>query len=135
MHQAPEVFQDSSGVIRAIVVRASHVASGVQFLTDDSMSLQLGLMSRGPDTPVAPHRHLRQTRTVPDTLEVLLVRSGTMNVELLGLEGDTIHKTVLHAGDVILLAGGAHAMTFPGPCDLLEVKQGPYRAESDKEYL
>ena len=43
-----------------------------------------------------------------------------------------LKSTVLHQGDVILLAYGGHGFEILENCEMIEVKQGPYEGEQDK---
>jgi len=39
----------------------------------------------------------------------------------------------LHQGDIVLLAFGGHGFEVIESCEMIEVKQGPYAGEKDKE--
>ena len=43
-----------------------------------------------------------------------------------------MESTILHAGDVILLADGGHGFKMLEQSEIIEVKQGPYCGERDK---
>ena len=47
--------------------------------------------------------------------------------------GKKLGGCFLLPGDVVLLAHGGHGFTMLEPSEMIEVKQGPYAGEQDKE--
>jgi hypothetical protein len=47
-------------------------------------------------------------------------------------ERNYLESRILHQGDVLLLASGGHGFEMLEPCEIIEVKQGPYAGEADK---
>ncbi|MDR0467153.1 MAG: hypothetical protein LBH94_07335 [Deltaproteobacteria bacterium] len=123
-----------NGTTLAIVLRASYTAEGIHFLTPDSFSQQLGYMKRPQGHVVSPHSHNPVTRTIEWTQEVLLVKSGRVRLDLYAPESrEYLESRVLEAGDVVLLAHGGHGLVMLEESEIIEVKQGPYTGEADKE--
>lgn len=129
-----ETYLDEE-TIQAIVIRKNAKSPNVSFLTDPQNSFQMGLMTRNREMPVIQHRHNAVKREINDTQEFLLVRQGNMNVQLFDRNSCMNHEIELFEGDCILLCNGAHAIQFDDFCELLEIKQGPYAFEEDKEYI
>ena len=119
---------------QAIVVRTDAVVSGIQFLTPLSFGQQLGLMSRPEGFVVPLHKHNLVSRSIEQTQEVLVIRKGTCEVDLVSLDGAEV-SVKLSAGDVIMLANGAHRVRMTSACEILEIKQGPYTEALDKTIL
>lgn len=119
----------------AIVLRHDYSVPGIRFFSPPSFSQQLGLMSRPSGHRVAPHRHNPVERTIKVTQEVLLIRSGSCQVNLYDEANMIEHTIELSSGDVILLAHGGHEVIMKTDCEILEVKQGPYAGEHDKSPL
>jgi hypothetical protein len=123
------------GKLLAIIVRA-HVASEKKynFLTDSDSSLQLGVSNYPGGEVIPAHVHLRPEVTVPTGIEYILVKSGRLRVKL--YDGETreqLSVQELAPGDSILLIAGGHGFDVLEPCQILEVKQGPYLSkEKDK---
>jgi hypothetical protein len=92
-------------------------------------------MKRPSGYRVPTHRHNPVSRTILNTQEVLMIRSGECQVKLFDDLGRVIHTVNLFTGDVILLAKGAHEVFMVTECDILEVKQGPYVGKEDKTLL
>ena len=120
---------------RAIVIRFSERASGIEFYSPPNFPQQIGLMSRPAGSEVPPHIHNIIPRTISQTQEVLVIRHGTCEVVLFDEFPDGETKIQLNAGDAILLSHGAHAVKMISDCEILEIKQGPYAGVHDKVLL
>jgi mannose-6-phosphate isomerase-like protein (cupin superfamily) len=121
------------GLTLAIIMRRSFQREGIQFLTPDNFSQQLGYMKRPPGYVIAPHVHCPVKREVHYTKEVLFIRSGRLRVDFYDEQKCYLKSTFLEQGDVILLAYGGHGFEMLEECEIIEVKQGPYAGEGDKE--
>ena len=44
-----------------------------------------------------------------------------------------LESRILRPGDVVLLGHGGHGFSMLEPSEMIEVKQGPYAGEQDKE--
>ena len=117
----------------AIIVRASFSADGIEFLTPDAYSLQLGFMTRPKGYSIEPHLHLPVERKAIYTQEVLFIRRGSVRVDFYTQEKEYLFSRVLNQGDLILLICGGHGFHAIDEVDIVEVKQGPYLADGDKE--
>ncbi len=115
----------------AIIVRNNESVEGIQFFTPGNFPQQMGLMSRPSGYVVPRHKHNLVRREIELTQEVLLLRKGTMNIEI-SLDDGSIETVQLDQGDIILLAKGEHRITMLNDCEILEVKQGPYAGPNDK---
>ena len=115
----------------AIIVRSSESVEGIQFFTPGNFPQQMGLMSRPAGYVVPRHKHNLVPREIELTQEVLLLRKGTMNIEI-SLDDGSTETVQLVQGDIILLAKGEHRITMLNDCEILEVKQGPYAGPNDK---
>ena len=116
----------------ALILRRSFRREGIEFLTANDYSQQLGYMNRPAGYVIPPHVHNPVPREVRYTKEVLFVRSGRVRVDFYSDAQAYIESTVLEAGDVILLAFGGHGFEMLEPTEMIEVKQGPYVGEQDK---
>ena len=116
----------------AIIIRREFRRDGIEFFTPDNFSQQLAYMNRPAGYVIAPHVHNPVRREVHYTKEVLFIRSGRVRVDFYDERQQYLQSTVLHAGDVILLAYGGHGFEMLEPTEMIEVKQGPYAGEADK---
>jgi cupin fold WbuC family metalloprotein len=91
-----------------------------------------------PGTYVRPHRHLREQ--AGSGFECFLVLQGAIGLLVLGESGEVIALRRLEAGGplrgVELAEGQFHTLVALSPDTVLfELKQGPYRPSTDKDFL
>ncbi len=120
-------------VVCATLIRAHYKKSGIEFFTKPSDTLQLGYMNWQAGHKIQPHVHRPVPRDVEFTHEVLFVKSGKVRVEFYDEACKFSCSTILNAGDVILLTQCGHGFEMLEDCEMIEVKQGPYAGEQDKE--
>lgn len=127
-----ERLVNASGTELAIILRADFAADGLEFFTPDDYGQQLGYMRHPAQHVIAAHVHHEIERTVRSTMEVLLIRSGTVRVDL--FDDDLVHVAVrvLTDGDVIMLVAGGHRFEMLTQAEMIEVKQGPFLGTADK---
>jgi len=119
------------GVPLALVIRAIPAPSGAQFVTPPEAGLQVGVLTHAQGTNIPRHKHRQIERQVSGTSEVLLVRSGSCEVDV--YDGDELITTAkLAPGDVMVLLAGGHALRMLEDTVLVEVKQGPYVGVEEK---
>lgn len=121
----------------ATVVRAGFQleAPGIRFLTDQAQSLQLAVMQFPTGHVVPAHRHLSNRRTVDQTQETLIVRTGKVAVSFYRSGGEFVAVRVLHPGDVVHLLTGGHRVEALVPSSIMEVKTGPYYGRDKDKVL
>lgn len=121
-----------NGEVLALILRADYRAEGIRFFTPDHFSQQLAYMNRPQGYSIPPHVHNAVAREVHFTKEVLFIRSGRMRADFYDEEHNYLESRVLGQGDVLLLAFGGHGFEMLEPCEIIEVKQGPYAGDADK---
>jgi hypothetical protein len=112
--------------IAAIIVRSGFNPDGIQFVTPDDYSQQLGYMRRPAGYVIQPHIHLQVERKASFTQEVLYVRKGRVRVDFYRDDESYVESREIAMGDVILLSTGGHGFEMLEESELIEVKQGPY---------
>ncbi len=125
------IFSDDT-LIALIIPSDYSMDSGIEFLTPDNFSQQLGIMNRPDGYKIPPHVHNPVVREVVWTQEVLFIKSGKVRVDFYDKNKNYIESSILQKGDIILLAGGGHGFEVLEEAEMIEVKQGPYCAEKDK---
>lgn len=128
-------YIDNLGTRYAIIIPSSHSKNGIEFFTEESYSQQLGYMRRPAKYSIRPHKHNLNKRMVQKTQEVLFIKSGMIEVSFYSDERKLVAKRQLRKGDVIMLCEGGHGIDFLVESEVIEVKQGPYNEEIDKEFL
>ena len=114
------------GVVAAIIVRSGFRPDGIQFVTPDDYSQQLGYMRRPAGYVIQPHIHLQVDRKASFTQEVLYMRKGRVRVDFYREDESYVDSREIVTGDVILLSTGGHGFEMLEESELIEVKQGPY---------
>jgi cupin fold WbuC family metalloprotein len=105
-----------------------------EFVTDNSHSIQVGILHRTAGTLVNAHQHLPTQKVVTGTQEVLIVKSGHIVVDIFDDNGEFVSARALRTGDVYIQYSGGHAFSFITDVQFIEIKQGPY-TPSDKVYF
>ncbi len=121
--------------IYAIIIGSDFKKEGIDFFTPDDFAQQLGYMNRPKGYHIPAHKHRVLTRTLSQTQEVLVVKSGKVKVSFFDEEGVFFEAAIISKGDVILLAYGGHGFEMLEDSEMIEIKQGPYLYEDDKVLL
>lgn len=119
--------------VLAIIIRDDHQCDGVDFITPDEYSQQLAYMHHPKDKVIAAHVHNLVHRNVVMTQEVLFIKKGKLRVDFYDDYKDYLESRILSEGDVILLVSGGHGFKALEELEMIEVKQGPYAGDADKE--
>jgi hypothetical protein len=119
--------------VLAIIISPNYEKKGIEFYTPDDYSQQVGYMNRDKNYVIEPHVHLRQSRNINYTNEVLIVKKGKVKVDFYTDLKEFIKSEIIKTGDLILLIKGGHGFEFLEESQLIEIKQGPYIGEIDKE--
>ena len=123
---------EDGDMLLSIILRNNFNKNGIEFLTPETFSQQLGYMKREKGYLIKPHVHQPVERKIFFTFETLFIKSGCVRVDFYSNEQLYIKSIVINKGDVILLAHGAHGFYILEESEIVEVKQGPYAGESDK---
>jgi mannose-6-phosphate isomerase-like protein (cupin superfamily) len=123
----------NNGTLMAVIVAGSFSEPGIHFFTPHELSQQLAYMQHPAGKVIPPHVHTPAPRTVDYTQEVLVIRRGKLRVDFYDEGRLYLESRILGAGDVILLAVGGHGFEVLEDIEMIEVKQGPYTGEQDKQ--
>lgn len=124
------------GELLAVSLQRSRVKAprhGVDFVTEPTLSQQLAIINQPAGKQIARHVHTLFPREVKYTQETLVIVKGLLRVDLYDSHKRLRDSFVLGAGDVILLVSGGHGFSILEDCLMIEVKQGPYNPDQDKE--
>ena len=119
----------------ALVLRAdfSMPGFGIRFLTPDDAILQLGYMRRPGGHEIQPHMHKPFERTTQGTQEVLFVKEGRVEGDFYARDRAHVATRELRTGDWLFLFGEGHGFRMLEPTVMIEVKNGPYAGDQDKD--
>ena len=129
-----EVVKDEDGTL-AIIIRKDFSTDGIEFFTPDNFSQQLAYMHHKKGRKIKPHIHNAVKREVHYTQEVLYLKKGKLKVDIYQKDRSFFASYILNGGDCILLAGGGHGFEVLEDIEMIEVKQGPYAGDMDKEHF
>jgi hypothetical protein len=121
------------GLLLALVLHRDDGGEGVNFITPDENTLQLGVMKHKSGVKIKPHVHKNITRNINQVQEVLHIDYGKVEAEFYDGNSKKVVTTILNSGDTIILVSGGHGFNILEDARIIEVKQGPYYgAEDDK---
>lgn len=123
---------DGGEGLLAVVLRNTPVEPGLHFYTPPQAVLQFGAMGFGFGHEIVPHHHVAHERRIVGTGELLIVRAGYISLNIYTTQRELIRTVTMGPGDIVLLCGGGHGFTCLTPCDIAELKQGPYLGLEDK---
>ena len=126
------IVKDGDTTLAIILGHGDH-GDGIEFFKPDEFSQQLAYMNRPRGYVIPPHVHNPVPRQVQYTKEVLLIKSGRVRVDFYSDAQVYLESRILETGDVILLAFGGHGFEMLEASEIIEVKQGPYAGEADKQ--
>ena len=117
----------------AVIVYAKYQTDGIEFFTPHNFSQQLASMRRPKGYRIRAHVHKPVPRSVKYTQETLFIKKGKVKINFFDEQKKFLEHRILHTGDVILLVSGGHDFEMLEDTEIIEVKQGPYAGEDDKE--
>ncbi len=121
------------GKIICMLIRSEPLPETTTFYTSSELPLQVGNIVYPAGSEIPRHSHRPMSRNVVGTPEVLVVQKGRMMLDVYADERTFLCRREMGPGDVILLAAGGHGFHFLENTVLLEVKQGPYQGDQEKE--
>lgn len=116
-----------------LIVREQFHPKQTDFVTDDSLPMQVGFIVYPEGGEVGRHVHVPLERSLVGTSEVLIVRSGRCEMDVYDDARALVATRELTAGDVVVIFGGGHGFRMLEDTTFLEVKQGPYTGLVEKE--
>lgn len=130
MGQVEEVRKKNKLI--AMIIRNNYECNGVDFITPNEYSQQVAYMHHPTGKTIEAHIHNMVYRNVVMTQEVLFIKRGILRVDFYDEYEEYLESRNLHAGDIILLISGGHGFCVLDEVEMIEVKQGPYTGERDK---
>jgi hypothetical protein len=131
-----EYIYDGANNLICIISRTVHTTEAVNFIKRENAYLEVGLMNRGPQSPVKLHKHMqKKVPSIRRTEEVIIQLDGLLKLVLYADNKDFAKEIELVGPSVIILISGYHSFDFLSPTNLIEVKTGPYQNKQDKEYF
>ena len=117
----------------AIILRQDFKKEGINFFTDDDQEIQLAHMNHPQNWKIQPHVHNKIKRDIFYTSEVIILKKGVLAVNFYDEARIKVQSEYLYKGDLIVLFKGGHGFDVIEEVEMIEIKQGPYLGELDKE--
>ena len=118
----------------AVIIRSfKKNKKGIKFFTPNNLSQQVAYMFHKKKHVIQPHLHKKRLKKIYDTNEVLIILDGKMKVDFFTNKKKYLKSEILNKNDIIILMKGGHGFKIMKDCKFIEVKQGPYLADKDKE--
>jgi mannose-6-phosphate isomerase-like protein (cupin superfamily) len=115
------------------IIRAEMNPERTTFLTPPEFKQQVGYIVYPAGGEIARHFHRPLKRHLVGTSEVLIVKKGRCLIDIYNDDHELVATRELYPGDLMLMVGGGHGFRMLEDTVLLEVKQGPYTGEEEKE--
>ena len=130
-NQVEQIFDEYRMI--AIIIYSEYRNDGIEFFTPNNFSQQLASISRPKGHKIQAHLHKAVPRNVKYTQETLFIKKGRVKINFYDENKQHFDDRELKTGDVILLVSGGHDFTMLEDTEMIEVKQGPYAGNGDKE--
>jgi len=131
-----EKIVDNDRVL-AVIIRDADWEKGLNFISSEEDSQQVGTWGYDRGQRLAPHIHLNEPRMVTRTQEVIFVKSGLLRMDIYSEKREFLTSVELAKGDVAVLLQGGHGYEIlEDGTKVLEIKNGPYvGADKDRERI
>ena len=116
-----------------IVKENSFLNTGVNFVTPNSLPLQLGFINHKSNTFIKPHTHNTYLRKIKKTTEILLIRKGSLRVDFYHKNKKYLFSKIINKNNILILVDGSHGFKITKNCRIIEIKQGPFSLTLDKK--
>ena len=126
-------IKDKNGNILCLIVKKHEMSEGKIFYTEDDQEFQFASFRLEKDEVIDRHYHFQNTRERKYTSEAIIVYEGKLQLDIYDLSKEFIQSEILVDGDVAILSSGGHALKLLEKSYFIEVKQGPYNENTDKE--
>ena len=118
----------------AIIIRKEYrKKKGVTFFTPNNLNLQCGYMKHDKNHIIKPHLHLKRLNKIFYTSETIILLKGRLRVDFYDNKKNYLISKILYTSEIISLISGGHGFKTLSPCEMIEVKQGPYSVLKDKK--
>lgn len=117
----------------AFIISADTPIEKTTFITPPEFQQQVGFVVYPAGGKIVPHIHLPLERHIVGTSEVLMLRKGRCQVDFYNNSRDPVETREIKAGDILILVSGGHGFRMLEDTTFIEIKQGPYAGQDDKE--
>lgn len=120
-------INDFNGTLLCIIYKDEDWVEGINFITDNSLFVQVGSWWYQNGKKIAKHKHNLVTRESNITQEMVYVKSGSMLVTIFDQEMNFIEEFIITEGDMAIMANGGHSYKIlEDNTKIIEAKNGPF---------
>ena len=117
----------------AVIIRAAMRPAKTTFMTPPEFKQQVGFIVYPAGGEIQRHDHRPLERHLLGTSEVLVVQRGRCEIDIYNDNRELVATRELRLGDIMLMVGGGHGFRMLEETVFLEIKQGPYTGEDEKQ--
>ena len=130
-------IKDEKQIVALVVRQTKKIHKKIDFITENKNEMQIAMMNRPAKEIVRAHYHPQQKRIVKNTSEFLYLVKGKIKVSFYKPKKkiEKITTKELSTGDFLCFFNCGHSIEFLKKTLLIEVKQGPFKINSDKIFL
>ena len=81
---------------------------------------------------IQPHLHKKRLTKILVTTEIIIILKGLIRIDFYSLKKKYLFSKKLKEGQIIFLMHGGHGFKVLKDTQMIEVKQGPFKKDSDK---
>ena len=115
------------------IIKNNYSNQGINFLTENNSTQQIAFATHQKGTVINAHIHIPVQRIIEGTPETIFLREGKIRLDIYTQSKKYIESIILESGDIAILQYGGHGIKCLENSKFIEVKQGPYLGEKDKE--
>ena len=108
------------------VVKPNSSSEGLNFITSDDKSIQVGVWNYKKGKELEPHYHNNFERSADITSESVYVSKGKILVKVYTKDKELILEEKLNSGEMIIQFYGIHEYKILDDAIVIETKNGPY---------
>ena len=114
------------GIHYCTIVRPNLSKEGLNFVTSDEQSMQVGIWNYKEEKELEPHYHNEFDRTANITSESVFVSSGKILASVYKKNKELVCEQILNEGEMIIQFYGIHEYKILDDAIVIETKNGPY---------
>lgn len=121
----------------AIILRNNYDEEGLNFITNENHSFQIGIHNVKKGTRYKAHitKPFKNVKLL-NANKIYYIKEGKIGIDLYNKNEEKFNYVTLNKGDLILFINGGHGLDILDKSKIIEIKQGPYRGqEQDKKFL
>jgi len=124
---------EKDGILFAVYLRSGDWEEGLNFISQDEDSIQVGLWNYQAGKLLGPHRHVINNRKISRTQEVIFIKKGSLRAVVYEEEDQPVKSVRLRSGDFLVTFFGGHGYEIlEDGTQVLEVKNGPFTGLQDR---